>query len=52
MQKILVEYHPKPIDTAAQKAFEDSLYQEGLKRYGEDVVKATEEIWKKEYLES
>lgn len=52
MQKLLAEHQPKPIDKAAQRAFEDSLYQEGLKRYGEDVMKATEEIWKKEYLES
>lgn len=52
MQKILQEYKPKPIDEAAEKALYDPLYQEGLKKYGNDVAKATDEIWKKEYLES
>lgn len=52
MHKILEKYKPKPIDETAAKALEDKDYAVGLKQYGEDVIKATEDIWKKEYLES
>lgn len=52
MQLILKKHKPLPIDEAAKNALEDTAYQEGLKKYGEEVVRATEDIWKKEYLES
>ena len=50
MKKMLDEHHPKPIDEAAQVALKDSEYQKGLEKYGQEVAKSTNLIWKKEYL--
>lgn len=50
MQELLAKHKPKPIDKPAEQALQDSQYQEGLKRYGQQVADATDEIWRKEYL--
>jgi hypothetical protein len=50
MKKLLNKYQPKPIDEAAQKALKDSEYQKSMERYGQEVAKATDPIWEKDYL--
>ncbi len=50
MHNLFEEYHPSPIDEMAEKALKDSKYQKSLEKYGNEVVKLTNPIWEKEFL--
>ncbi len=41
----------KPMDKNAEEALNDEKYREGLIKYGKDVAKLTDPIWKKDYIE-
>ncbi len=44
-------YGPRPLNDEAAEAMHDECYQRGMKRYGEDIGKLTDPIWKERYLE-
>jgi len=50
MKGLFNKYNPKPIDEVAQKALNDTKYQEGLEVYGEKAAEVADPIWEKEYL--
>jgi len=51
-QKILEQTQPRPIDSAAEAAMQDSDYIKGLSEYGRRLYDITWPIWESRYLET
>ena len=51
MYELIRKTGAEPADEAAEQALQDPEYYKELVKYGEELKKITDEIWKKEYLE-
>ena len=51
MRGLIDKHKPKPLDEAAREALKDPEYKKGMIWYHEGMAKATDDIWREEYLE-
>ena len=49
-ERILKEYHPRPIYPQAQEALEDEEYKNGMMAYDRELKELSGKIWDREYL--
>ena len=50
MRGLIDKHNPEPMNEMAGEALKDPKYKEGMIEYHKGMAKATDDIWRKEYL--